>query len=101
MFHFQKKLKALLVKRLIAVIEPLQKLQIDRSGLHVLAGRKLISDEYYNDFQHSEKLLNSEIEYCFMEAEYIEQGWSKTIFETAINFWRLSMRQAADLANKQ
>ena len=88
---FQKKLKALLVKRLMAIITPLQKLQADKTGLNALATKKLVSDSYVYEFLAAEQSLNQEIEYCFMEAELLEQGWSKTIFEQAINFWRINL----------
>jgi len=89
----------------MAIIEPMRKLQVDRTGLNVLANRKLVSDEYYLEFLASERTLNSEIEYCFREADQLEDGWSKTIFEQAISFWRMSLRQnpaaAENLAKKQ
>ena len=87
----RKKLKALLVKRLMAIIDPMRKLQNDRTGLNVLAGRKLISEDYFIEFLSSERALNSEIEYCFREADMLEAGWSKVIFEQAINFWRMNL----------
>ena len=69
----------------------MQKLQADKTGLNVLANKKLVSDSYVYDFLSAEASLNGEIEYCFVEAELMEQGWSKTIFEQAINFWRISL----------
>ena len=85
----------------MVIIEPMQKLKTDKSGLNTLAARKLVSDSYYHEYQASEAALNSEIEYCFFEAELLEQGWSKTIFDQAIHFWKVGMksRMEARIAN--
>jgi len=79
----------------MAMIEPMRKLQVDRTGLNILANRKLVSDEYYIEFQSSERALNSEFEYCFRESDLLEEGWSKTIFEQAISFWRMTLQKQA------
>jgi len=90
----------------MAVIEPMRKLQVDRTGLNVLANRKLVSDEYYYEFLASERALNSEIEYCF-RSHRLEEGWSRSIFEQAIGFWKMNLMKnhaaavEAQVAKKQ
>ena len=86
---------------MMAIIEPMRKLQVDRTGLNQLASKKLISDEYVAEFVASERVLNSEFEYCFREADSLESGWSKTIFEQAIKFWQIGiMKQMEASAGK-
>jgi hypothetical protein len=89
----RKKLKAMLVKRLMAVIEPLRSIQADRKGIPALAQRKLVSEEFLASFVQTERTLNEEIELVLEQADLIEPDWSKSIFTQAVNFWRLEMEQ--------
>jgi hypothetical protein len=91
--HERKKLKAMLVKRLMAVIEPLRSIQADRKGIPALAQRKLVSEEFLASFVQTERTLNEEIELVLEQADLIEPDWSKSIFTQAVNFWRLEMEQ--------
>jgi hypothetical protein len=89
----RRKLKALLVKRLMACIDPIRKLQADKQGLPALAQRKLVSEEYLESFTQAERTLNEEFELIMSEADALESNWSKTIFSQAVQFWRLEQEK--------
>ena len=94
----RRKLKALLIKRLISCIEPLKKIKADRQGIPALAEKKLISDEYFASFSQAERTLNEEIELILEQSDLLEPGWNKTIFNQAVQFWRLEIEKQKMMA---
>ena len=98
----RKKLKTLLVRYMMAVIEILARVEKDRPGAAKLYERKLVSDQYWSELNEAMKMVNGLLEKIMAEAEFIEEGWGSKIFPQAIQFWRLEkMREARNEGDKE
>ncbi|KAI9141512.1 Sec62/63 complex, subunit Sec66, partial [Paraphysoderma sedebokerense] len=78
-----KTLKTALLKRAMTNVYRIWSLREDRSTLSLLLRNGAIGDDLWQEFLAAEQELNEEIMECVNEAEELESGWGKTLFQQA------------------
>merc|ERR1712179_641519 len=86
-------LKWALIKRLVASIDQLDKVQRDKPGNWKLWREKLLSEVYWNSLCEAERLISAEIDTCVAEAEELEPGWREVVFRQAVQHWRMGKQR--------
>lgn len=82
-----------LMRRLVKIIERLDKVQRDKPENWKLWRGKLVTEEYWNSLLEAEKVVGEEVDICLAEAEEVEPGWKEHIFQQAVQFWRMDKNQ--------
>ena len=91
-----KKLKTALLKRCQADIKRVLSLREDRATLTVLLRNGAICDDLWNQFNDAETIVNLEINECIREAEDLQRGWGKTIFNEAAQAVQAMVQREAE-----
>lgn len=86
----KKKLRTVLMRWLIAVIDVLAQVERDRPGAARLYEKKLVSDEYWEGVQSCFQGSHEVIKEINGEAEFLEDGWGAQIFPQALQLWRVT-----------
>lgn len=79
----QKMLTMALMRRCIATVERIMKIQEDKPALSNLVKQGVLSEELLNKLEAAEQELDSEVNEIFEEADFYRPGWRQSIFKEA------------------
>ncbi|CAM9778331.1 unnamed protein product, partial [Chrysoparadoxa australica] len=89
-----QKLRNALLKRAVADIPGILRMQNEGPGMHSMYQQTMIGEKEWRNFQIAEQLVSDEVESVQAEAEEIEAGWSQQI-------WPLAMQLRQVLQQRQ
>ena len=97
-----------LMKRAIADIPLVTKIQKESSGMNKLYAQSMCSVNQWRAYQNAEALVSAEVDEVRAEADEIEPGWAQAIWRQAMQYHQMlkqkheaEAKAALDQANKR
>ncbi|CAM9921434.1 unnamed protein product, partial [Choristocarpus tenellus] len=94
------KLRNALLKRAIADIPIILRMQNEGPGIYNMYQQAMIGEKEWQSFQEAEAMISEEIESVQEEADEIEKGWSQSIWPLAMQLRTVLVKRREEMEMK-